>query len=202
MHRPITTPADDGLIGWELVRLRYLASDASALCARIEQKLSGIDLDTLRTNSSLVISAETSRDTVDTVLALHDLAEEMERIAASLRIRDGTLVVPATAVELEAAAALRQGSADPASVMLTVRMLRPRDGFAALAEAIEGDPTITEHWNELTLGELLAAFRDSDPETLARVCEPVDINPGVAWAQLTHDQRDQLVHALRAAAND
>lgn len=190
----------DGGIAWQYVHLRQLISDAAAVAAAAEQCLDGVDLDALRSGRGLALSAHECNAAMDAILVLRDVADTMEQIARSQGPRDETLVVSPQEIAAEAQRALADGSADAASVLLAVRMLRPADGFPALAVAIDSDPEAVQQWAELPVGELLSCFHGCRDEHLARIAHVADVDLETTWDELGIDALARIADALREAA--
>lgn len=190
----------DGGLAWQYVHLRQLIGDASAIAAIAEQRLDGIDLDALRAGNGLALSADECNSTLDAILVLRDVADTMEQLVRTLRPREETLVVSSQEIAVEAEHALASGSADAAYVLLAVRMLRPAQGFPALAEAIETDPEAVQQWAELPVGELLACFDGCRSEHLEQIADTAQIDLTTTWDRLGLDVLARVAEALREAA--
>lgn len=190
----------DGGVAWQYVHLRQLISDAAAVAAAAEQSLEGVDLDALRDGCGLALSAHECNAAMDAILVLRDVADAMEQIARSQGPREETLVVSSQEIAAEARRALADGSADAGSVLLAVRMLRPADGFPALAVAIETDPEAVQQWSELPVGELLSCFHGCRDEHLARIAHAAGIDLDTSWDELGLDDLARIAGALRESA--
>jgi hypothetical protein len=188
-------------LAWQLVLLRALASDAGALAAGIEDRLSAFRPDTLNSGEGVVLSAAELNQVIDGALELQDLSDVIGVIAGSFPAADALLVLTTEEVADEAAHALRAGSAHRRGVVLSEQLLTPAAGFAALADAISSDTSLVSRWGALTVRELLTAFRDCDDLLVRRVCRAARIHPDAEWATLEYDAVVRVADALRAAAN-
>jgi hypothetical protein len=191
----------DARIAWQLVQLRLLASDASAQAAALEERLEAIDFDALRSGAGVELSGGEFTSALDSLATVIDTVGSMEQLAAHLSPRDHVLEVSADEILHPVADALSAGSADVAMVRLAVRMLPRATGFNALANAIESDPAALAGWDDLTVGELVAEFRDIRELDLQALSEQASVELERRWADLSLDAAIGVAAALRGLHN-
>jgi predicted LPLAT superfamily acyltransferase len=192
---------NDSEIAWQFVRLRRLLSDASVITAGAEQRLGTVDINALRVGSRMALTADECNDTLDAIVALHDLADVMEQIVGAMQPQHGTLVVSADEIAAQAMLTLESASSDSSLVTLAARLLPRTAGFRGLAAAIEADPDAVAGWAGLTIGELLASFTGTHEAHIERVTETAEIDPSATWDTLTHTALARLAQALREGSD-
>ena len=188
-------------LGWQLVLLRALASDAGALAAGIEGLLDAFHPDALNVGRGVSLSVTELNQVVDSALELQDLSDVLGVIAGSFPSPDAPLALTSEEIANEAARALSAGSAHRRGVVLSAQLLTPRVGFCALSDAITSDPSLPSRWGALTVRELLTAFRDSNALLLRPVCRAAGIYPDKEWSTLDLDALKRVGDALRSAAD-
>jgi hypothetical protein len=200
-HRRDDDSSTDPATGWKLVLLRQHTREARSLATRLEDLLSAFDPNALGAgNGATLGSVELSR-AVEAALDFQEKADIVGVIAGGIAARRDALVLTSHDLADESARALRAGSADSASVVLSARLLTPREGFGALADAITSDVGILSDWGALTVRDLLAAFHESDAALVRRVCLLADIHPDTGWADLDVSAIARMSDALRDAAD-
>ncbi len=167
--------------------MRRLVSDAGMSVATVEQQLSPIDIDALVTGKTVTLETDAISAAIDAALALHDAADVLEHIGGSLRPPSDSLSISAATVETEAETALAAGGGEGAYVMLAARLLPASIGLPALAAALTDDPETVRHWQHLTVGELLSAFRDCPAELPAAVCDHSRVDLSDRWDSLDRE---------------
>jgi len=187
-------------IGWQLLRLRHAACEARAIAGDMEDELDAFDPDEVNAGSGVVMSLGELAHVAEQAHALQDLADVAGVIAGGLGRQLESVVLSAEDLAQGAQLALRAGSGDRASVVLSARMLGTRVGFAAVADAITTEPGLVSRWGTLTVRDLLAGFRDSEPALTRRMCVESGVHPDTEWASLDVAELDRLASQLRGAA--
>ena len=112
------------------------------------------------------------------------------------RLPEGDLQGTADELAEEAAADLREGIIDPERARLAARLLTPDMGFPALAEALRSGDT-HHQWEHLSVGELLASFRDATADAISGVLEAAHLSDAAEFATCDAHELDRLAVALQ-----
>jgi hypothetical protein len=192
----------DAHVAWQFVQLRQLISTVSAVSSAAEQRLEAVDFDSLRAGRGVAISASECSDALEEFEALQDSIDVIAQIVSAIPLPTQRVLASAAEIGTEAARALREGSADPAFVMLAARVTETEVGFNALADALETDPDLATQWTGLAIGELLGAFRGTDADTVHVITDRVGVAPTDSWATLEPAALERLVRVIRTTRGD
>jgi hypothetical protein len=91
----------------------------------------------------------------------------------------------------------RSGTLDSTAVLIAARLLDRRTGLRALAEALRAGDSHA-FWDEISLSDLLTAFRGVSPQLARRIATAARLAPGTAIEDCGRDDiarlADQLDH--------
>lgn len=195
-----TDDASGARDGWRLVQLAQLAGDIEQLARNVRESLADFEPHELHGLDGAVLSPDRRDAALNDICALRDAAEQMGIIGGDFTPHDDALSVPLAAIGEAAAKVMAEGSANVAMIQLAARMLDCDDGYAALAEGIETDPSgHVGQWGEATISEVLGAFHDADEGRTAWICASARISPEALWTSLDAGVLAQIAWALRNA---
>lgn len=186
-------------IGWKLVHLQHCARAARALAGDIEEALEAFDPPAINAGNGVVMSRGDLDRVAESSLALQDVVDVAAVIAGGLDAQREMVVLSAEDFAEEAERALRLGSGDRATILLSASLLSRQIGFPALADAITGEPGLVSRWGSLTVGELLTGFRDGDAGLTQLVCRESHVESRVEWSTLEVPELERLASQLRGA---
>lgn len=186
----------DGSHGWRIVQLAELLRSFGGLVGGAEEELR--DLTASMAPDAVV---ELPRERLAAIAALADdvlqLALRAQALAEALP--DEPLDVDYDAIAEAAAAELAEGVLDPDRALLAARLLPRPAGWRALAHCLRA-LDVRDAWQDLTVGELLGAFRDVAPVVAERTAEAAGIAAAAELADCTPEEIARLASALEARA--
>lgn len=196
------SPAKDTRDAWSLAQVAQLTLAISMLAQSVRDGLEDFSPGELDAQGGVELPADRLHAVLDDVCALQDVAEQAGMLGGSLTPRDGELSVELGALAEAAEGALIEGGADIWMVGLAVRLMDRRQGYPALAEAIEVDPLgIVAGWRDTTVGYLLDSFRGGRAGRSSWwVCQAADVRAEDQWTSLDADALARVCAALREAA--
>ncbi|HMJ02148.1 MAG TPA: hypothetical protein VK506_04350 [Conexibacter sp.] len=192
---------DAGARGWRLAQLRSLADEARALAETLAGRLDAFDPAAIRPGEDVTLAAPELSRALDNALELQDVADTVAVLAGGVGQPRDALTIPTDALANASATAMRGGIGHRATLLLSASLLTPSVGLAALADAIVMDASLTTQWYELTVRDLLGAFRDVDPALVERVCRSATVDPSAGWTSLDIEAVTRLAGALHTAAH-
>lgn len=192
---------DAGARGWRLAQLRSLAHEARALAETLAGRLDAFDPAAIRPGEDVTLGAPELSRALDDALELQDVADTVAVLAGGVGQPRDALTIPAGALADASTAAMRGGIGHRATLLLSASLLTPAVGLAALADAIVMDASLTTQWHELTIRDLLGAFREVDPALVERVCRFAAVDPSAGWTRLDVEAVTRLASALRTVAH-
>lgn len=133
------------------------------------------------------------RAIADKVEQLVPHLDRVEVLATSIGI-SSEIRINLAELQEEAAAELEAGPADPARTLLLAKCLPVRNGFRALTRAI-ATTTAPRKW-DVTLGDVLEAFRGSDAQFTSRLTNLAKLSPTAIWSEQSGEQLDLLAAVL------
>lgn len=189
-----------GELAWRLVQLRLAAEEARALAERVIEGLSECDVEAITSSGSVTIDPDLVRAAVASVADAQEAAELLSVIVADMTCDDHPLTFAAEVLAGHAADALSSGTGHAGTARLCARLLPRSQGFAALADMLDGESCLVSGWGGLSVVELLTSFRDVDGALARGVCDDAAIAPDALWSDLSEDSLARVAAALRAAA--
>jgi hypothetical protein len=133
----------------------------------------------------------------DGIEAAFELAEELRSLGEHLPA--GELRVTAEQAGEGAAADLAGGILDLARLRLAARVLEARAGWAALAQGLRVSESVGA-WGDVTVSEILLAFRDVDPRLIEVVLRDALLAPFTTFEECSAEALGRLAQVLDAHA--
>ena len=125
--------------------------------------------------------------------SLAELTARTDQLAGQLP--DDALDVDGDDVAGAAAADLAAGIIDPARVQLAARVLPSNAGWHALSQGLRSTDTHAS-WDDVSIGELLGAFRGATEQDVQQVLESADVSGTLEFATCDPATLQRLAAAL------
>lgn len=191
------TPSLQAITAWNLVQLTEVLRAAETASDTALRILKGIDTD-LPHDECVSRGAEALADLAAALIDFGELADRATALGEQLPDLD----VDADYDEVAAAAAhdLSDGIMDPTRARWAVELLDYRRGWPTLAEALRSSDA-HRGWGDLTVGDLLGAFRDANATRVDEVIATTDLDAAARFADATAPQIALLATSLAQAAH-
>ena len=182
---------------WLVIGIAELVGVGEELLLRALRVLDPDARATMPADGGWVLSGSDAEE-LRTLLAEHgEIAERLRTL--SERLPEHGVTATYSDVRDGAAAALRDGILDSATVMTTAAAVDVGTGWIALADAL-ASTDVRGAWTGVTVKELLESFRDADRRLVTRALADVGVDPDMPWPELSLDQTRRLAGTLRAHA--
>lgn len=181
---------------WQVVQIAELARADEDLLVRVLRVLDPAACAGMREDDGWVLSGSETEELRSLLVEHGEIAERLQRLAE--RLPEQGIVATYSNVRAGAAATVANGTLDLSLLLMAVSTLDVRAGWIALADAL-ASTDVREAW-ELTMVDLLSAFRAVDPGLVSRVLAYAAVDPETYWSELSADQTRRLAAALRSFA--
>jgi hypothetical protein len=187
-------------VAWNFVLLHGMACYLQALAHEVEVALDGFAPRRINAGADVVVSRDQLDRVTNSVALIRDLAEITETVDAMVQRQETAAAFSAREVVAAAAMAIREGTADPQTVILSSSLLLPSIGLPALADGIGGDPDVVARWGDMRIRDLLIGFRGADAALVRRICAATQVHPDVEVKGLDGRKLERFTRVLREVA--